>query len=98
MGNRFKGFTDLIKPMDEEDQEPNKNEEPNEPKKTGGNTVGTALKVIGVIAAIAGGVTTSYADDYTFLIAGFISGVLFIGFGEVIHLLQKIVDKQSGDD
>ncbi|MCL1820355.1 MAG: hypothetical protein FWG36_06845 [Oscillospiraceae bacterium] len=97
MGNRFKGITDLIKPMDEE-QEPNKNEEQSEPKKTGGNTVGTALKVIGVLVAITGVIAMSYADDYALLIAGFIGGVLFIGFGEVIHLLQKIVDRQSGDN
>lgn len=68
------------------------------------NSVGNALFTIGVIEIIAGlllgvvfGLYGSSAVYMFFLWSGvgIISGFLFIGFAEVIHLLQGIYDNQK---
>ncbi len=61
------------------------------------NKVATALKVIGIICIISGlaiGLVNLLNDSFslitfTLLISSVISGILFLGFGEVIILLQK---------
>ena len=67
------------------------------------NTISKILKIIG-IATIAVGILASLilgnsADEITITIGGIIgsviSGMLFIGFSEVINLLQQNADNQE---
>ncbi len=58
--------------------------------------IGIAVMVICFIAAlIVGGETSNEMIPTLFIVSGFISGVTFIGFGEIISLLQKNVNKQE---
>ena len=67
------------------------------------NTTATVLKGIGIAvmilcvigAIIVGSETSNELIPIVFIISGVISGVTFIGFGEIINLLQKNVDKQN---
>ena len=69
------------------------------------NKIGKTLHVIGVatiIVGIIGSLILSINLDSDFPItllvggiASFISGMVFVGFGEIISLLQKNVDKQD---
>lgn len=65
------------------------------------NGIGKALKVIGILIIIAGFITgfATVEDNgpavmFICFVSGFISGILFMGIGEIIALLQKIVDKK----
>lgn len=74
------------------------------------NTVSKILKIIGILEIIAGfvlglvlgreeiGFSTYYEWSIilTWWTIGFVSGMLFIGFSEVIELLQKISDRLNG--
>lgn len=58
--------------------------------------IGIAVMVICFIGAIMiGGETTNELIPILFIVSGIISGVTFIGFGEIINLLQKNVNKQD---
>ena len=69
------------------------------------NNIGKTLNIIGILTiaiGILGSLILSVnldADSPIIFIAGsvasFISGMSFIGFGEIISLLQKNVDKQD---
>ena len=69
------------------------------------NNIGKTLHVIGIatiIVGIIGSLILSINLDTDFPItlivggiASFISGMVFVGFGEIISLLQKNVDKQD---
>lgn len=67
------------------------------------NTTATVLKGIGIAAMIlcvigaiiVGSETSNELIPIVFIVGGIISGVTFIGFGEIINLLQKNVDKQN---
>ena len=67
------------------------------------NTTATVLKGIGIAvmilcvigAIIVGSETSNELIPIVFIVSGVISGVTFIGFGEIINLLQKNVDKQN---
>lgn len=69
------------------------------------NKIGKTLHVIGIatiIVGIIGSLILSINLDSDFPItllvggiASFISGMFFVGFGEIISLLQKNVDKQD---
>lgn len=67
------------------------------------NTTATVLKGIGIAvmilcvigAIIVGSETSNELIPIVFIASGVISGVTFIGFGEIINLLQKNVDKQN---
>lgn len=67
------------------------------------NTTSKVLKGIGIVIIILGfiasiiisGETTNEAIVIGFIVAGIISGTTFIGFGEIINLLQKNVNKQD---
>ena len=69
------------------------------------NTIAKTLRTIGIIEAICGGILGFIAlfsgSSYALLlfiaciIAGFINGMMFVGFGEIINLLQKGIDKQD---
>ena len=69
------------------------------------NKIGKTLHVIGVatiIVGIIGSLILSINLDSDFPItllvggiASFISGMVFVGFGEIISLLQKNIDKQD---
>lgn len=67
------------------------------------NTTAKVLKGIGIAimalcfigALIIGGETTNELIPITFVVTGVISGTMFIGFGEIINLLQKNVNKQD---
>lgn len=67
------------------------------------NTTATVLKGIGIAvmilcvigAIIVGSETSNELNLIVFIVSGVISGVTFIGFGEIINLLQKNVDKQN---
>lgn len=70
---------------------------------SGKNGVATVLKIIGIVFYIVGFIGgciagAAYRDfDYLtalyYWVAGIISGTLFLGFAEVIKLLQEIRDK-----
>lgn len=73
----------------------------------GGNRVAGVLRVIalfiylgGFIAGLLFGVDAGYLSDFPFLSilaywAGFfVAGTTFLGFAEIIDLLQEIVDKK----
>lgn len=74
-------------------------------KKVMENKIGKTLHVIGIatiIVGIIGSLILSINLDSDFPItllvggiASFISGMFFVGFGEIISLLQKNVDKQD---
>ena len=63
------------------------------------NGVATALKVIAIIIYILSGIgglvcmAGSFLVGLTVFMAGFVSGTMFLGFGEIVKLLQKIYDK-----
>lgn len=58
--------------------------------------IGIAVMVICFVGAIIiGGETTNELIPILFIVSGIISGVTFIGFGEIITLLQKNVNKQD---
>ena len=67
------------------------------------NTTAKVLKGIGIAimalcfigSLIIGGETTNELIPITFVVTGVISGTMFIGFGEIINLLQKNVNKQD---
>lgn len=67
------------------------------------NTTAKALKGIGIAimalsfigALIVGSETTNELIPITFIVSGVVSGTMFIGFGEIINLLQKNVNKQD---
>ncbi|MGM9592100.1 MAG: hypothetical protein ACI3VK_05220 [Oscillospiraceae bacterium] len=67
------------------------------------NTTAKVLKGIGIAimalcfigALIIGGETSNELIPITFVVTGIISGTMFIGFGEIISLLQKNVNKQD---
>ena len=69
------------------------------------NNIGKTLHVIGIatiIVGIIGSLILSINLDTDFPItlivggiASFISGMVFVGFGEIVSLLQKNVDKQD---
>lgn len=62
------------------------------------NSIGQILQTIGVIAMVGGialGLWVYYETDellagIPYLISGIISGMMFLGFGEIINLLNKI--------
>ena len=58
--------------------------------------IGIAIMIICFIGAlIVGGETTNELIPITFIVSGIISGTMFIGFGEIINLLQKNANKQD---
>lgn len=74
------------------------------------NFVGKILKIIGVLTIISGVITgwivwgviadayngsIGFAANFVVFGSSFITGMLFIGFSEVIYLLQSINDKES---
>ena len=67
------------------------------------NTTAKVLKGIGIAmmalcfigALVVGSETTNELISITFIVSGIISGTMFIGFGEIINLLQKNVNKQD---
>lgn len=67
------------------------------------NTTAKVIKGIGIAvmaicfigAIIVGGETTNELIPILFIVSSIISGVTFIGFGEIINLLQKNVNKQD---
>ena len=67
------------------------------------NTTAKVLKGIGIAimalcfigALIVESETTNELIPITFIVSGIISGTMFIGFGEIINLLQKNVNKQD---
>ena len=58
------------------------------------NTTAKVIKGIG-IAVMVICFTTNELIPILFIVSGIISGVTFIGFGEIINLLQKNVNKQD---
>ncbi|MEH7391291.1 hypothetical protein [Bacillus sp. JJ1474] len=71
------------------------------------NKVANAIRGIGVLEIVAGIIIGFFlAEDYlfnwtTFLLwsgAGFVSGIMFIGFAEIIDLLHSINSKIKGTD
>jgi hypothetical protein len=74
------------------------------------NSVGKVLRVIGlvqiaaglIIGLVWGGSNDPSGESFNFSVfisctaTGFISGILFIGFAEIIHLLQKIYNQLQG--
>ena len=69
------------------------------------NKIGKTLHVIGIATIIVGIIgslilSTNLDSNFPLIliiggIASFISGMVFIGFGEIIALLQKNIDKQE---
>lgn len=69
------------------------------------NKIGKTLHVIGITTIIVGIIgslilSTNLDSDFPLIliigsIVSFISGMVFIGFGEIIALLQKNIDKQE---
>lgn len=67
------------------------------------NTISKILKIIGIatiaVGILASLILSSSADEITIAIGGMIgsiiSGMLFIGFSEVINLLQQNADNQE---
>lgn len=67
------------------------------------NTTAKVLKGIGIAimalcfigALIVGSETTNELIPIAFIVSGIISGTMFIGFGEIINLLQKNTNKQD---
>ena len=58
--------------------------------------IGIAIMIICFIGAlIVGGETTNELIPITFIVSGIFSGTMFIGFGEIINLLQKNANKQD---
>ena len=58
--------------------------------------IGIAIMFLCIIGAlIVGSETTNELIPITFIVSGVISGTMFIGFGEVINLLQKNVNRQD---
>lgn len=58
--------------------------------------IGIAIIVLCFIAAmVVGSETTNELIPIIFIVSGIISGAMFIGFGEIINLLQKSVNKQD---
>jgi len=67
------------------------------------NIVAKLLKGIGIVemiigfigALIIGGETITGIASITTIVTGIISGAMFIGFGEIINLLQQNANKQE---
>lgn len=67
------------------------------------NTAAKVIKVIGIIimvlcilaGIIVSGETTNEIIPTVFIVSGILSGTSFIGFGEIITLLQQSVNKQD---
>lgn len=78
-----------------EQKQTTKTSESIEQKPQGYNTIATLLKVIGVIVIIAGVIASLGMRNFVFIIGGTVSGIVFIGFGEIIKLLQILVDKSD---
>lgn len=55
--------------------------------------VAVALKIIAIIIYIVGFIGAISTPSWLFFICGFISGTLFLGFSEIIKLLQWLNDK-----
>lgn len=59
-------------------------------------TVGWAILIIGIIAGIwAGSTYDSFQIGILTIISSIISGVFFIGMGEIIDLLDSILNKNK---
>lgn len=68
------------------------------------NKVAKILRIIGIVEAVCGFIVGLYISaaggDFGWagivvMLSSFITCMLFIGFGEIINLLQKNVDKQD---
>ena len=88
---------------EEQEEQEEQQEEQQEENDMQGNMISGILKAIGFSILIIGTIGSFYiaSQGYEFSFAGFIlpemgtivSGVLFLGFSEVIRLLQDIKDK-----
>ena len=62
------------------------------------NVIGVATIIVGIIGSLILSINLDSDFPITLLVGGiasFISGMVFVGFGEIISLLQKTVDKQD---
>lgn len=68
------------------------------------NKVARTLRIIGIVEAVCGVIVGIFilaaGDDFNWvgiavMITSFITCMLFVGFGEIINLLQKNADKQD---
>lgn len=66
------------------------------------NNAGSILRIIGVLVIVCGAIVGIYmmqADatitGVVYIVAGLVSGMVFVGFAEIIKLLQLSVDAQD---